>query len=606
MFVSAALLMDGGEVGEGTLLRGRFTRGRKHPVLNRPVIPPLREWPTQTGSLGPAHILCHGAARAEDHPGTLEAIATGQELDPNNEALQQLQIQTRVAQFAAAAREAFLRGDHPGTLRAAAEGLKLDPDNEALKQLQIQSKVAQYTDTAQDALEGENYAAALETTAQGLELDPENRALQQLRIRSTVAQCTSTAQDALEHEDHARTLEAVAEGLELDPENEALQRLRLRARTAQCIVMAQDALERQDYARVLEATEEGLKLDSGNEALRQLRLRAEKVLGNIKTLLAQARRLFQEKNYPAVLEVLEEILSLDPQDNETLRIKQEAAARIEERVSVLLGEAEEDYQARNYAACLKSTGEALPLARKAVAQALALDQECRRLEELQELAQRESKKIEESIAKLLGTAREQLEAEDYRKALRTAEKILDLDRGNLEANQIKKRAEASIVPGPPISPLVKLGAILTAMLVLAYTGWQVWNYVRVSQIVALAAESFEAQNYPGCLSVVADGLELDPGNEELQQLRDRCRVPETIAAARAALELEDYSGCLGAVADGLELDPENEPPSRVPSVFREYNLNRMIRVDRRRQGVVDDLCVGRRRRWPSIVFLLLP
>ena len=69
MFVSAALLMDGGEVGEGTLLRGRFTRGRKQPVLNRPVIPPLREWPTQTGSLGPAHILCHGAAR--------EGTATG-------------------------------------------------------------------------------------------------------------------------------------------------------------------------------------------------------------------------------------------------------------------------------------------------------------------------------------------------------------------------------------------------------------------------------------------------------------------------------------------------------------------------------------------------
>ena len=71
MFVPAALLMDGGEVGEGTWVRGRFTRGRKQPVLNRPVIPPLRQWPSQTGSLGPVNILGHGTAREGTATGNL-------------------------------------------------------------------------------------------------------------------------------------------------------------------------------------------------------------------------------------------------------------------------------------------------------------------------------------------------------------------------------------------------------------------------------------------------------------------------------------------------------------------------------------------------------
>ena len=494
----------------------------------------------------------------EDHPGTLETIAEGLKLDPDNEALQELRIRTQVAQFTAAAQDAFERGDQPGTLRASAQGLELDPDNEALQELQIRSRVAQCTATAQDAFEREDYLAVQKTTTEGLQLDPSNQTLQQLRIRSTVSQCTATAREAFEREDYARALEQVAEGLELDPANEVLQRLRNRAKIAQFSVTAQEAFEHQDYLKVLELAEEGLKLNSENEALRLLRSQAEKVLAKVKKLLTQARQLFQQKDYPDVLEVLEKILALDPQNNETLRIKQEAAARIEERVSVLLGEAEEDYQARNYAACLKSIGEALPLAQAAVERALTMDRECRRLEELQELAQRESKKIEETIARLLRTAREQLKTEDYRKALKTADSILDLDHTNVEANQIKKRAEASIVPGPPISPLVKLGAILTAVLILAYTGWQAWNYVRVSQIVALAAESLEAGDYPACLSAVADGLELDPGNEQLQQFSNRCRVPESIATARAALKAEDYSTCLKAVADGLELDPENE------------------------------------------------
>ena len=132
-------------------------------------------------------------------------------------------------------------------------------------------------------------------------------------------------------------------------------------------------------------------------------------------------------------------------------------------------------------------------------------------------------------------------------------------------DQQKKKAEASIVPAPPISPLVKLAGVLSVLLVLAYAGWQVWSYVKVSQIVALASESLEAGDYPACLNAVVDGLELDPGNEELQQLRRRCRVPESIATARAALDVEDYSGCLQAVADGLELDPENEQLQQLQS-----------------------------------------
>ena len=175
------------------------------------------------------------------------------------------------------------------------------------------------------------------------------------------------------------------------------------------------------------------------------------------------------------------------------------------------------------------------------------------------------KRSKEAIARLLRTAREQLKTENYRKALKAADSILDLDHSNAEASQIKKRAEASIVPGPPISPLVKLGAVLTGVLILAYTGRQVWNYVKVSQIVALAAESLEAGDYPACLSAVADGLELDPGNEQLQQFHNQCRVPESIATARAALTAEDYSTCLQAVADGLELDPENEQLQQLQS-----------------------------------------
>ena len=71
MLVSAALLMDGGEVGKGSWGGGRLTRWRKQPVRNCPVIPPLREGPAETGSLGPAHILGHGAASQSAAPGDL-------------------------------------------------------------------------------------------------------------------------------------------------------------------------------------------------------------------------------------------------------------------------------------------------------------------------------------------------------------------------------------------------------------------------------------------------------------------------------------------------------------------------------------------------------
>ena len=107
---------------------------------------------------------------------------------------------------------------------------------------------------------------------------------------------------------------------------------------------------------------------------------------------------------------------------------------------------------------------------------------------------------------------------------------------------------------------------------------------KVEALTASARASLGAQDHEGCLKVVAEGLQLDPQNEELLaleravqeirnlkeqglqpeepaellQLENRAKLAERLAEAWVAFGASDLEGCSRAVAEGLKLDPENE------------------------------------------------
>ena len=116
----------------------------------------------------------------------------------------------------------------------------------------------------------------------------------------------------------------------------------------------------------MEANDQGLGLEPEHDELKKLNQLAKDALERnrqVKDLFKQADQALEAKDYPLVLLLAGEVLSLEPDHEEAVRIQHQAKGAQErrQRIEELMASARTAVQAQDPESCIKATREALEL-----------------------------------------------------------------------------------------------------------------------------------------------------------------------------------------------------------------------------------------------------
>ena len=249
-------------------------------------------------------------------------------------------------------------GDFQGVLSAVDEVLDEQPGQQralALKTraqqgLQEEQRIREHLVSAQRKIEGGDLESALESAGEAVRLAPENteaqqlqeRIRQQLTIQAQTQQQIQEAGDNLESGALEQALSSAREVLQSQPEHSEAQRIEQDARQ-QLLGKAREAASQNRFQAALEGLDEITRLDAegasknvlsqADEEIRQLREDAAKRLKKqqqeIERQLLDAERLFRDSALPESSEILDRILTLDPEQERALELKSQVASALE-------------------------------------------------------------------------------------------------------------------------------------------------------------------------------------------------------------------------------------------------------------------------------------
>ncbi|MFQ5930178.1 MAG: protein kinase [Acidobacteriota bacterium] len=278
--------------------------------------------------------------------------------------------------------------------------------------------------------------------------------------------------------------------------------------------------------------EEILKLNPENsealrmrETLEECRHERETQL-QLHTALEVARSALDQEDFERCLKVASTALEIDPTHAEALALKGTALEGLKlQKVEELLAAARQHERTQDYESCHKSAAEALEL-----------DPENAELKEIQRHAQEEIEK-RRKVTALLEEARQGLQTRVYNQALEAAEEVLVLEPKHAEALELKRSA-------------------LEAR-------------VKVTSLLSEARKQLEAGHHKACYQTTAKGLELDPEHPELKDLHEQAakhpsvqkehqsHIAELLDFTRSEIKRGDFESALRNLSFLLELEPDH-------------------------------------------------
>ncbi len=454
------------------------------------------------------------------------------------------------------ARKAFAQGNLERCLNAATSALSIAPGHE--EALELQRSVTELLERrkrfetlqaeAQRCFDAQDYERCLKMTSEALQLEPMNAELSELQQtaqealqkKEKIQALLKQARERLEKSEHATALKLLEELLALDPahaealrlKRSAAETLERRRKVDELLLLARGHEKAEDHEACRDTAAEALKLEPENSELQQLYQRAQQILEKrrkVSSLLAKAREELLRKQFSSALELIKNLLALEPQHTEAIKIQQAASEALERqrKVKELLAAARRYHKAEDYEACHKATSEALEL-----------EPEHAELKELHEQAQR-ALEAQRTFDSLLDQARKQLEHENHVEALKSLDELLKLAPSHSQALELKRYASRELEKFQRVK--------------------------KAEELLVLARKHYESGDYEACFKVATDALELEPKHPELKQLQERARkaldearkVNSLIEKARKHLKGEDYNAAVKALDQVLSVEPNH-------------------------------------------------
>lgn len=491
-----------------------------------------------------------------------QAAEQGLALEPDNDELlalhfdaqQSVQKQRKLAELLDEGREQVRNQNFDSALETLREALTLDPEHRlALELYKVASegrerkeKVGQLLSTALGDRDRADYTACLRVTAEALALEPghaEHLALQrwaqdtQRRIQQ-LNELMEQARQYVKQEEDSKALEVLDRALKLEPKHpetlelrsQAAERLARRRRFQELLAAARAHVRDKRYSDALFAALEGLDIEAEHSELKQIHQQASVAVERahkVKDLLERAGHHHQQRQHEAALEIVEEALKLDPGSEEALALQRAALEGRErrQRFEALLVAARGHSKARNFAACVQATSEALEL-----------EPDHGEIRKLHDRASQELARLR-TINDLLGICEGLLNGEDFSGAMETADEILKLEPGHTRAHELQRRAAE-----------------------------QQELQQKFEELLVAARESVKTQDYEACYRSATQGLKIKPEHTELRKLHERAfqalerqrGIQSALERARRTLAAEKYEESLAAAQEALALDGEQQ------------------------------------------------
>src|SRR5262249_12951292 len=285
-----------------------------------------------------------------------------------------------------------------------------------------------------------------------------------------------------------------------------------------------------DFPRAFEPQQqaaEGLRLDMSHVELPQLASQASELLDKSRTvqeLLDSGHRQFHLGEFEASLETAERALPLSPDSAEAAQLKSDLVSALEARrkqgcVNALFAEARKQELSGDVEACYRTALEGLALEPENAGLKSLHDKSAHVLE------------MRRQIQILSERARQEWQAEDFAKVTENAASILNLDPQNAKAAGFKLKAEQ------------ELG-----------------RREHLKDLLNEAKRADKERDYEACLRAADEGLALNPGQPEFQQLQSRQmieRVSQLLQSAHAEIEAQKYAVALKSLDAALKLEVSN-------------------------------------------------
>ena len=468
-------------------------------------------------------------------------------------ASQNIEKKRKIEAILGNARRCLQQEKHGNVLAACEEVLQLEPEHpeaqelrrsasEALQRLrQFEGLLA----AARGYYRAQDYEACYQAATHARELKPGHAELSQLRQRAYQALERSRkidvlvrgARDLLQAQDHNGVIQTVEELLSLEPQHaealdlrdQASRALERQRKLAELLAEAQGYYNFGNYEASYQATTEGLRLDPENSELKEIQENAHESIertSKVKLLLEKARAQQQRQAYPALLQTVQDLLAIEPEQSEALKLQRLASEALKRRSKVvqLLAQARGYFRSQDFEACYR-----------VATTALELEPDHSELKELHSSAYRFLEKVRqrnEFLEKVL----QHRQNGDYESALNAVDQLLSLEPGHQEGLQLQQF----------LSEALKLRRKFEALL-------------------SEARRYDQAQDYPACYQVTGQALELEPKHPEIMKLREHAyegiqrkrRVDELLEQARQQSSRNEFRTLLQTVQNVLSLEPKH-------------------------------------------------
>lgn len=510
-------------------------------------------------------VAARNHARAQEHSACLAAATEALQIEPQHAELRRLQeraVQALEKERAIAGgldrcRQRLANEDYGAALEAVEEVLRLEPGNreaqtlqrQAATELESQQRFEELLVLARSHSKAQDHAACLQAAEEGLAFRPDHAELRKLRDKSSQAlerlraleSGLARARQALREERFLEAQQAVQEVLALEQKHseavelhhQASEGLQRQQRIQQLAGEARQKLEQRDYSTGLQAAEEGLALKASHAGLLELQQtlkRALELQQRLARWISKARKQLDGKDYAGAIETCDQCLELEADHPEAWKLHQAASEGMERRQKVdeLHAAARGYYTAKDYDACLNS-----------VREALGLEPEDADLQTLQQQA-RQSLEREQRLAALLENAQRNFQENRYADALAPLDELLSIDPSHALGTRLKEKVTRE---------------------------WQ--RSQQVEHLLGEARGQASEGNWDSCRKKAQEGLKLAPNHEEFQQLQDRAqrelekrkRIAELLKRSRTLLEGDRFEDVLSLAAEILEIDPGQQEAS---------------------------------------------
>ncbi|MBI5116835.1 hypothetical protein HZA56_10205 [Candidatus Poribacteria bacterium] len=226
-------------------------------------------------------------------------------------------------------------GNTQGAINNVQEVLRLSPNNFMAKRLLKKIK-AQLLKEAKKSIEAGNYKEAVDKLDALQKLDPQNEEATAMYADAKKQILLGDAKGALAKDNPMAALNMLNEALRLDPKFQEAKTLqseaskKAEAKIANLVTTANELVEQKEFEKLRALAQDILTIDPQNtQAADLLREAQAQILSRDKEQnLSNANKFFEEGIYESALSMAEEVLKIDPNNDEAKKLVERSKAEI--------------------------------------------------------------------------------------------------------------------------------------------------------------------------------------------------------------------------------------------------------------------------------------